>query len=99
MKYRSRIDIIAQILQTAMKGAPKSRLMYGAFLSYSQLQEYLEFMMQRELLIHENGIYRLSSKGLHLLNVYDDIFEAVSIKDTPTEKRESLIEVRARNSA
>ncbi|MCL5068556.1 MAG: winged helix-turn-helix domain-containing protein [Thaumarchaeota archaeon] len=66
MKYRSRIDIIAQILQTAMKGAPKSRLMCGAYLSYSQLQEYIEFMMQKELLIHEDGIYRLSPKGLHL---------------------------------
>lgn len=97
MKYRSRVDIIAEILQAAMKGASKARLMYGAYLSYAQLQEYLEFVMQKELLIYEDGIYRLSSKGLHFLNVYDEIAEVVSLKGVPWEKKEALIEVRAGN--
>lgn len=97
MKYRSRVDIIAEILQAAMKGASKAHLMYGAYLSYAQLQEYLEFVMQKELLIHEDGIYRLSSKGLHFLNVYDEIAEVVSLKGVPWEKKEALIEVRAGN--
>ena len=97
MKYRSRVDIIAAILQAAMKGTSKAHLMYGAYLSYAQLQEYLEFVMQKELLIHEDGIYRLSSKGLHFLNVYDEIAEVVSLKGVPWEKKEAVIEVRAGN--
>jgi predicted transcriptional regulator len=48
MKYRSRTDIIAMILQAAMPGATKTRLMYSAFLSYAQIQEYVQFLTERE---------------------------------------------------
>jgi len=47
VKYRSRTDIIAMILQAVINGATKTRIMYGAYLSYAQVKEYLSFMIGR----------------------------------------------------
>lgn len=99
MKYRSRIDIIAKILQAAMEGSLKTHIMFKANLSYAQLHKCLEFVIQKELIIHEDGNYRLSPKGLHFLNVYDEIADVVSLKGIPWKKKEALIEVKAANRA
>src|SRR5487761_1498673 len=89
MKYRSRIDIVAMILQSAMRGATKTKLMYGAYLSYAQLKEYLTFVQERDLLTYEEGlqVYRLTPRGLHFLNVYEEVKEAVSLEGSKGEQR------------
>lgn len=82
MKYRSRIDIVAMILQSAMRGATKTKLMYGAYLSYAQLKEYINFVQERGLLVYEDGlqVYRLTPKGMHFLNIYEEVKEVVSLE-------------------
>ena len=62
MKYRSRTDIIAMILQAAINGATKTRIMYGAYLSYAQVKEYLSFLIEKDLIRYEEGsaIYKLT---------------------------------------
>ena len=57
------------ILQASMGGATKTHLMYGAYLSFAQIQEYLEFMQGKELIVYEAGVqnYKLTEKGLHFL--------------------------------
>jgi predicted transcriptional regulator len=84
MKYRSRTDIIAMILQAAMPGATKTRLMYSAFLSYAQIQEYVQFMTERGLisLDGKSAQYKLTEQGLRFLRVYDEISEIVSLDGT-----------------
>jgi predicted transcriptional regulator len=86
MKYRSRTDIIAMILQAAMKGATKTRLMYSAYLSYAQVQEYLRYLVERKLVSLEETThaYTLTEQGLHFLKVYDEISEIVSMKNPMT---------------
>src|SRR5579862_9447053 len=81
MKYRSRTDIIAMILEAAMHGATKTRLMYSAYLSYAQVQEYIEFLMQRGLISfsEETHAYSLTEQGLRFLKVYDEISAIVSL--------------------
>jgi predicted transcriptional regulator len=81
MKYRSRTDIIAMILQSAMHGATKTRLMYSAYLSYAQVQEYLAFLKERRLISfdEESQEYKLTEQGLRFLTVYDQISEIVSL--------------------
>jgi predicted transcriptional regulator len=83
MKYRSRTDIIAMILQSAMHGATKTRLMYSAYLSYAQVQEYLAFLKERKLITFEEGSqeYKLTEQGLRFLRVYDEISEIVSLSN------------------
>lgn len=89
MKYRSRTDIIAMILQAAMHGATKTRLMYSAYLSYAQLQEYLAFLTERKLISQEEGTqeYKLTEQGLRYLRVYDEISEIVSLNSPKGSQR------------
>ena len=83
MKYRSRTDIIAMILQAAINGATKTRIMYGAYLSYAQVKEYLSFLIEKDLIRYEEGsaIYKLTQKGVQLLRVYEDISDMITIND------------------
>jgi predicted transcriptional regulator len=91
MKYRSRTDIIAMILQAAMNGATKTRLMYSAYLSYAQVQEYIHFLMERRLISfeEESQEYKLSEQGLRFLRVYDEISDIVSLDNNKTSERVS----------
>ena len=83
MKYRSRTDIIAMILQAAINGATKTRIMYGAYLSYAQVKEYLSFLIEKDLIRREEGtgVYKLTQKGVQLLRVYEDISDMITITD------------------
>ena len=76
------MDIVAMLLQSSMRGASKTKLMYGAYLSYAQLKEYLSFVQERGLLAYEDGlqVYRLTPKGLHFLNAYEEVKEIVSLE-------------------
>jgi predicted transcriptional regulator len=81
MKYRSRTDIIAMILQAATTGATKTRIMYSAYLSYAQVKEYLSFLLQRDLIRYEegSGLYKLSERGMRVLEAYEGISEMISL--------------------
>lgn len=55
MKYRSRTDIVSQVLEAANGGATKTKIMYKAYLSYEQLKEYLMVLVQNDLLEYIEG--------------------------------------------
>src|ERR687883_380616 len=82
MKYRSRTDIVALILEAANGGATKTKIMYKAFLSYAQLKEYLTVLLQNEVLEWEGEIqlFRTTEKGLRLLQMYNQFDEMMSIE-------------------
>jgi predicted transcriptional regulator len=82
MKYRSRTDIVAQILEIANDGsstANKTKIMYGAYLSYAQLKEYLGVLLESGLLEQDpasnNQFYRTTQKGWQFLKLYNSIGE------------------------
>ena len=81
MKYRSRTDIIAMILRAAVSGSTKTRIMYGAYLSYAQVKEYLSFLIEKNLISYEEGagIYKLTETGMNLLRTYEGISDMISI--------------------
>jgi predicted transcriptional regulator len=83
MKYRSRTDIAALILQAANDGAAKTKIMYKAFLSYAQLKEYLNKLLENGLIEHnkEERIFRITDKGLRFLQLYKQVDELISTKD------------------
>lgn len=68
---RSRTDIIADILGIAAEGALKTRIMYGANLSYTQLKKYLPLLLKEKLLQTRKGddwmIYTTTEKGRKFL--------------------------------
>ena len=77
MKNRSRTEIISNILNAANGGATKTKIMYKAFMSYSQLREYLSILVENNLLESQEGtqIYKTTEKGLNLLKMYNEIEE------------------------
>jgi predicted transcriptional regulator len=86
MKYRSRTDLVRAILEAANSssddGVTRTKIMYKAVLSYSQLKDYLAIMLENELLDYsgETQTYRPTAKGLRFLRTYnqmDDIMKKV----------------------
>jgi predicted transcriptional regulator len=77
MKYRSRTEIVATILETANGGATKTKIMYSAFLSYNQLKEYLFMLIENNLIEYRDGTqtFRTTEKGLKFLKMHNAIGE------------------------
>ena len=77
MKYRSRTEIVAMILEAANGGATKTKIMYKAFLSYAQLREYLSVLIENNLLEYLEGsqTYKTTEKGLSFLKMNNEIAE------------------------
>jgi predicted transcriptional regulator len=74
MKYRSRVDIIAAMLEIAKEGTIKTRIMFGASLSFTQLKEYTTFLIELGLMERsEAGLHRTTEKGLKFLHMYREI--------------------------
>jgi predicted transcriptional regulator len=75
VKYRSRTEIVAEILNAANGGATKTKIMYKAFLSYAQLKEYLAALLENELLDYNEGqsIFKTTGKGIKFLGVYEQL--------------------------
>jgi predicted transcriptional regulator len=83
MKYRSSTEIIDSILHSIDARATKTHIMYRAYLSYSQLKEYLKLLQDRELIRYEDGsqMYLLTERGLRFINVYEEIKQLVPTAD------------------
>ena len=94
MKYRSRTDIISTILQTANRGATKTRIMYGAYLSYAQVKEYLAFLLEKGLLKYESGtaLYKLTDRGVDFLRASEEMEQAISTEQNETVARPTATE-------
>lgn len=79
MKYRSRTDIISEVLKIASGGASKTRIMYGAYLSYDQLKDYLNVMLENGLLERKATQYRATKKGLEFLKGYERVGQMLEL--------------------
>jgi predicted transcriptional regulator len=88
MKNRSRNDLIASILGNISRGrATRTRIMYGAFLSYTQLDKYLSLLLERNLIEYQqyeqssssssssSHYFKATERGLHFLRVYSQLNE------------------------
>ena len=79
MKYRDRTEIITLILTSAsrMSGVLKTKIMYEAFISFSQLEEYVGLLLRNGLLEHDElkRTYKTTEKGLRLLELYNRLHE------------------------
>jgi predicted transcriptional regulator len=81
MKYRSRTEIVAMILDSTNGGATKTKMMYKAFLSFHQLKEYLFVLIENDLIEYLNGTqtFRTTEKGLKFLKMHNEIGELLHI--------------------
>jgi predicted transcriptional regulator len=81
MKYRSRTEIVAMILDAANGGATKTKIMYNAFLSYNQLKEYLSVLIENNLIEYRSGTreFKTTENGLKFLKMHNEIGELLHI--------------------
>jgi predicted transcriptional regulator len=75
LKYRSRTEIIEQVLDAANGGATKTKIMYKAYLSYAQLKEYLSTLTENGLLdyVETERTYKTTEKGNKFQRIYGEI--------------------------
>jgi len=78
-KRRDKLYIIAEILEIAKEGTLKTQIMYRGNLSFTQLNDYLNFMLKINLIDkivqNDKEIYKATEKGLDFLQRYREITE------------------------
>jgi predicted transcriptional regulator len=86
MKYRSRTEIVGNILDAANGKATKTKIMYIAFLSYAQLNGYLSILIENNLIEYLEGTktFKTTEKGLNFLKMHNEIGEL--LKATTVKK-------------
>ena len=76
-RNRTRLEIMASILTIASEGVRKTRIMYQANLSFRQLQEYLEYLTQRDLINKKientDNYYQTTERGFQFLKSYQQL--------------------------
>jgi predicted transcriptional regulator len=76
---RTRLEILASVLNVAQHGALKTHIMYKANLSHKQLEKYLGFLKAKGLLeeVPESDesahMYRITDKGIQFLKDYTHV--------------------------
>ena len=75
MKNRGRTELLATMLEAAKGKAKKTKIMYSAFLSYNQLKDYLDILIENNLIEYLEGTqtYKTTEKGLNFLKKYSEI--------------------------
>jgi predicted transcriptional regulator len=82
MKYRSRNDIIAQMLHCVSdRDATVTRIMYQSFLSYAQIKQYLHILTEREFVEYNSArrLYKITKRGSQFLELYKNIDELLDV--------------------
>lgn len=80
---RSRIEVVALILQAAIEGTTAKRMVNKVFLSLMLLEEYLVVLQENRLLDYhlDEQIYITTSKGIKFLRLYSQLNEAIAMND------------------
>jgi predicted transcriptional regulator len=77
------------ILDSVTVGTTKTKIMYKAYLSYTQLKEYLSLLEESGMIVYENGaqVYKITEKGRKFLKLSIEIDDMVSSKPEETLSR------------
>jgi predicted transcriptional regulator len=88
MGSRTRTEIVSHILDSANGGTTKTRIMYSAFLSYVQLNEYLSILIKNNLLEYLDGTnkFKTTDKGLFFLKTHNEIGELLKTTSIKNDK-------------
>jgi len=74
---RSRMEVTAKILESAMKGARKTQIMSRSGINYKQAENFLNFLMQKKLLkvtnLGNKNNFHTTVKGLRYLREFNDL--------------------------
>jgi predicted transcriptional regulator len=87
-RNRGRLEIMYSIIDIAKSEVGKTRIMYGAVLSYDQLSRYLPELtvlgLIEEVSSKRNTMFRATEKGRAFLQQYDRLAEIASGSENET---------------
>jgi predicted transcriptional regulator len=98
MKNRISAEIIDSILRLlGPTGTTKMKIMYGAYLSYSQLNVYLSLLLEREFIGYERETkrYRITPAGSRFIRSLDEVRVMVGESEKGALEYPSLEETRS----
>ncbi len=76
---RSRFEIMVDILSCAKEGTNKTRIVYGAMINFRMAGEYLNFLIEAELLSthldNNRTVFKTTDKGMETLEKFKALFE------------------------
>jgi predicted transcriptional regulator len=77
------------MLEAAMGGATKTKIMYKGYLSYNQLKEYLEVLLANGLIEYKQGEEKFytTSKGMKFLGISTQLDLLVSPLSMAKERK------------
>jgi predicted transcriptional regulator len=80
---RSNIEIIADMLRVGENGAGKTEIMYTANMSYSQIQKYLDYLVNQGFVNKVNMdntmvAYQVTDSGFKLLKTIDTLMDMLN---------------------
>jgi len=71
MVRRSRLEIIAEILRTALEGSSKTNLVYSTNINFKVLDENLDLLVERGFIKTIGKRLYTTDSGLEFLRIYD----------------------------
>jgi predicted transcriptional regulator len=90
MRNRSRVEILAQILEAVKHGdcSSNSKIMYKAFLSHTQTKENVKTLVDTGFLSYDltSQTYRITKKGMRFLQLYNQIDEMIDLSQLFEER-------------
>jgi len=74
---RNKLDIYADILRVALRGARKTHIVYRANLNFRIIKGYLDHLLDRGLLREEAPLFRSTEKGVEYLSRYERLRSSI----------------------
>ena len=65
---RDKLEIIKSILLICKNGAKKTEIVYKANINFKNGEVYLKWLMEREMILKEGRIFKITARGSELLS-------------------------------
>lgn len=65
---RDKLEIIRSIFLICRDGARKTEIVYKANLNFKNAEGYLKWLIDREMIMQEGKIFKITAKGAELLS-------------------------------
>jgi len=77
---RDKLEIARTILLISKNGAKKTEIVYKANLNFKNGEVYLKWLMDREMILKEGRIFKITPRGSELLTNLQSTSELIDLK-------------------
>jgi predicted transcriptional regulator len=100
-KRRDTVYIIAEIIEITREGAQKTRIMYKANLSFTQLNDYLIFMIEQNFISksEDNKVYVATAKGIEYIRRHKQLTQLLQSGINVRKNRKKSTETLKKTSS